>query len=37
VLQQVPLLQGLGREDIGRHAEALLASAFSKRRRRRAS
>jgi len=37
VLQQVPLLQGLGREDIGRHAEALLASAFCKRRRRRAS
>lgn len=37
VLQQVPLLQGVGREDIGRHAEALLASAFSKRRRRRAS
>jgi AcrR family transcriptional regulator len=35
--QQVPLLQGITREDVTRHAEALLVSAFSKRRRRRDS
>jgi TetR/AcrR family transcriptional regulator len=33
--QQVPLLQGIGREHVARHAEALLVSAFSRRRRRR--
>ncbi|HXW74034.1 MAG TPA: helix-turn-helix domain-containing protein [Steroidobacteraceae bacterium] len=36
LLQQVPLLRGVGRKDIGRHAEALLASAFAKAPRRRA-
>jgi AcrR family transcriptional regulator len=31
VLQQVPQLHGVTRQDIARHAEALLASAFAKR------
>jgi len=35
--QQVPLLHSLSRADVARHAEALLVSAFSKRRRRRAA
>ena len=35
VLQQVPLLNGIKREDIARHAQALLANAFAKRRRKR--
>ena len=30
ILQQIPILQGIRREDIARHAEALLVSAFSK-------
>ena len=34
--QVLPVLQGVDREDIGRHAEALLVSAFSKAARRRA-
>ena len=33
--RQVPLLQSVSRADVARHAEALLVSAFSKRRRRR--
>ena len=33
--QVLPILQGVGREDIARHAEALLAGAFSKPGRRR--
>lgn len=33
--QALPILQGVGREDIARHAEALLADAFSGLRRRR--
>jgi AcrR family transcriptional regulator len=35
ILQQIPILQGIRREDIARHAEALLVSAFSKPTRRR--
>jgi AcrR family transcriptional regulator len=35
MLQLIPILQGIRREDIARHAEALLASAFSKPTRRR--
>jgi hypothetical protein len=35
--QQVPMLQNVTREDVARHVEALLASAFSKHRQRRAS
>jgi AcrR family transcriptional regulator len=34
--QSLPVMQGVGREDIARHAEALLVSAFSKPPRRRA-
>jgi hypothetical protein len=34
--QQVPQLQGIHREDVARHAEALLVSAFSPYPRRRA-
>jgi AcrR family transcriptional regulator len=33
--QQVPVLQSVTREDVARHVEALLASAFSQHRRRR--
>ena len=35
LLQQVPLLKGIKREDVARHARALLASAFARRRPRR--
>jgi TetR/AcrR family transcriptional regulator len=35
VLQEIPLSQGIKREHIGRHAEALLMNAFAKRSRRR--
>jgi AcrR family transcriptional regulator len=37
IWQQVPMLQGVTREDVTRHVEALLVSAFSKHRPRRAS
>ena len=37
VLQQIPLWRGIKRQDIARHAEALLVSAFSRRPRRRAT